>query len=406
MKKNIELFTDKKDCCACEACVNICPKGAITMDKDDAGFLYPSINHEKCISCGLCVKTCGYKKYENTKKSSSEKVYAMSSKNDELITKSASGAAFAEIAKYVLERNGVVYGATSESRDNNWAVHHIRIDGIDNLHLLQGSKYVQSRMADSYTKVKQDLNDGRFVLFSGTPCQIDGLNHYLGRDYENLLTVDIICHGVPSQQMYVDFLQMREKQIGAQIDRFVFRDKSKGQGMISRIDILNGTESKTIIKKGELYSYFYLFLKQRIYRLNCYSCPYAVRERVSDITLGDYWGFNDFYPNISPERGLTDKRGISCVIGNTNKGIDVLGKIVKYCNYIESDYEKASKYNGQLRHPSTLDSYRERIINIYSEKGYVGVEKFYLTHFWKDRIKYSISALLPMELKRQIRKRL
>lgn len=404
--KNIVLYEDKVECCACGACANVCPKQAIEMKADEAGFLYPEIDNEKCISCGLCLKTCGYKNASERVNDSPLKVFAFSSRDDLLITKSASGGAFAEIAQYYLNNtDSCVYGVVSENRDGGWKVHHTRITSIDELESIQGSKYVQSDIGDTYTLVKKDLANGKQVLFSGTPCQVDGLKSYLGKEYDNLITVDIICHGVPSQKMYLDFLKLREERNQGHIQRFTFRDKSKGQGMISRMDMLSTSgDKKSIVRKGELYSYFYLFLKQHIYRKNCYSCPYAQRNRVSDITLGDYWGFNSLFPNLDVKFGLTDKKGISCLLANSSKGLSVVEAIYDNCNFMESDFSSAAKYNGQLSHPSTLTSIRDELINLYAEKGYTAIEHYYHTHFWKDRIKYSISEVMPMELKRKIRR--
>lgn len=403
MSDKIVLFEEKKDCCGCGACANKCPKGAITMQEDEAGFAYPSIDREKCVECGLCVATCGYKK-PNYLDSDKQRVYAFSSGNKELLTKSASGGAFAEIAQlHFREEGAVVYGAASMGRECEWKVKHIRIDSIDDLSELQGSKYVQSEIGTVYTEVRRDLLAGRKVLFSGTPCQVDGLRSFLGKQYDNLSTVDIICHGVPSHRMYADFLHDREKKLGVHIERFAFRDKSKGQGMISRMDIASKNGIKSIIKKGELYSYFYLFLKQHIYRINCYSCPYARKERVSDITLGDFWGFGMLYPEAEREFGLTDKEGVSCLLANTAKGQAIVEALKDSCVLMKSDFENASAKNGQLKRPSTLSEQRTVIINKYINNGYRGVDGYYNTHFYKDRFKYNLSAIIPMDMKRKIR---
>ncbi|WP_022760622.1 Coenzyme F420 hydrogenase/dehydrogenase, beta subunit C-terminal domain [Butyrivibrio sp. AD3002] len=402
MIEKIELFKDKTECCACGACENICSQNAIEMREDEVGFLYPYINKDKCISCGACMRVCGYKKANENNDNSDQFVIAFSSKDDSVMSRSASGGAFAEIAKEVLNESGVVYGAVSEDRSNGWTVHHSRIDKMDDLKMMQGSKYVQSDMGNIYKQVRKDLDDGQKVLFSGTPCQVDGLNNYLMKKYDNLLTVDIICHGVPNQRMYKDFLSYRENHIDGTIERFVFRDKSKGQGMISRMDIkTNNLKSRSIIKKGELYSYFYLFLKQHIYRTNCYSCPYAKQTRYSDITIGDFWGFSSLYPNMAASVELTDSKGVSCVIVNSEKGMRAVDNIKQHCNCMESTFEMASKYNGQLKYPSRLTGVRQNIIDVYADKGYAGIEHFYHTHFWKDRIKYFISSLIPMKVKKK-----
>ncbi len=405
MKEKIVLFEDKKDCCGCGACMNKCPKGAISMQEDEAGFLYPHIDEALCVGCGACVAACGFKN-PNVYDSEKQKVYAFSSKDKDILIKSASGGAFAEIARKHLAQDGVaVYGAASSNRDDEWKVKHIRITDVSELEKLQGSKYVQSEIGKVYSDVKKDLLDGVKVLFSGTPCQVDGLRSFLGKEYDNLITVDIICHGVPSYKMYSEFLKYKEARIKGNIDRFVFRDKSKGQGMISRMDVISPSgNNHSIIKKGELYSYFYLFLKQHIYRANCYSCPYARKERASDITLGDFWGFAALHPEAESEYGLTSKSGVSCLLANTKKGLAVVDALRENCIIMESDFEKAAAKNGQLKHPSELSPIRDEVMGEYSKNGFVAVEKYYNTHFFKDRFKYGVSAIIPMGIKRKLHK--
>lgn len=404
MNEKIVLFENKAECCGCGACMNKCPKGAISMQEDESGFIYPVINKDLCVECGACVAACGYKK-QNTYNSNQQKVYAFSSRDKNVLIKSASGGAFAEIAKTAFSMgNTAVYGAASCGRNDDWKVKHIRVDNAEDIVKLQGSKYVQSEVGSIYSAVKSDLLKGENVIFSGTPCQVDGLRAFLNKEYDNLLTVDIICHGVPSHRMYSDFLHRCEEKLGSKIERFVFRDKSKGQGMISRMDIVseNGKEL-SIVKKGELYSYFYLFLKQHIYRENCYSCPYAKKERVSDITLGDFWGFTTFYPNAEKDYGLTDKSGVSCILANTEKGNLMVEKLANSSIIMDADFEKAAAKNGQLKRPSELSPIRNEIITKYTQNGYNSVEKYYKTHFYKDRLKYNISAIIPMEFKRKVR---
>ncbi len=402
MDKEIVLFNDIKDCCACGACENICPKNAISMLEDEQGFVYPEINRDLCIQCGACMKVCNFKKTDAMDSKFEQKVFAFASNDAQILKKSASGGAFAEIANIILAReDGVVYGAVEESRDKKWKVHHKRIDNISDLVLLQGSKYVQSEIGTVYSEVKRDLLDGKNVLFSGTPCQIDGLNGFLGKKYDNLLTVDIICHGVPSQRLFIDFLNYQEKKKNIHIDKFIFRDKSKGQGMISRMDIINSDRS--IVKKGELYSYFYLFLKQHIYRENCYHCPYAKKDRVSDLTLGDFWGFATLYPSVKKEY-LSDEKGISCILANTEKGLCFVLEKLTDCTIMESDFDKASEYNGQLIAPSKKSNIRSKLLEDYANNGYSAIDRYYNTHFWKDRFKYNLSAIIPTEVKRKIRR--
>lgn len=229
---SIVLFDDKKDCCGCGACMNVCPKNAIRMAEDEVGFVYPEIDQNLCIGCGACKKACGYQMQPMMQKS--EAVYAAASNDDNLLRKSASGGAFAVLAENVLKKGGVVYGAALPLESGKLEPKHLRIDTVERLPELQGSKYVQSAIGDTYAQAKKDLLDGKSVLFSGTPCQIAGLKQYLKKDYENLLTVDIICHGVPSKRFFQSFMEDYGKKLGGTITEFYFRDKSKGQGMITR----------------------------------------------------------------------------------------------------------------------------------------------------------------------------
>ena len=207
--KEIKLFKEKNDCCACGACLNICPKQAISMQKDEYGFLYPQIDKGKCIKCGLCLKTCAFQNSEL--KNIPIKTYAAQSDNTDL-KESASGGIFASIATNVLREGGVVYGAAMEMENDKLIVRHIAVENDADLIKLQGSKYVQSSTEKIYQDVKKKLNDNRLVLFSGTPCQVDGLNSYLGKTYDNLITIDIICHGVPNNQMFQDYIALLEEK--------------------------------------------------------------------------------------------------------------------------------------------------------------------------------------------------
>lgn len=224
----IELFAEKKDCCGCGACMNICPKTAICMEKDGYGFVYPRIDIEKCVECGACKKVCAFQN-EPTRRQP-QRVYAIASKNNDLVKKSASGGLFATMAVHVLEQGGCVYGAVMLHEEHELHIRHVCCETKAELYRLQGSKYVQSSLGYIFKDIQQKLKKDVFVLFSGTPCQVDALKSYLRKDYPNLLTVDIICHGVPSEQFFNDYIHYTEKKIGGEISEFKFRDKSSGWG--------------------------------------------------------------------------------------------------------------------------------------------------------------------------------
>lgn len=231
----ITLFEDKSKCCCCSACYNICPQNAIFIKEDEHGYKYPQIDTSKCVKCGLCKRICPYQRkiesYKNKEKQEMQKEsYAAQIINEEILNKSASGGIFAAIATEILNNDGIVYGCSLEKKENKLEPKHIRIDNIENLYKIQGSKYVQSDIKDSLKMVKRDLDEGKIVVFSGTPCQIDGLKAFLKSDYEKLLTIDIICHGVPNARIFQDYIEFEGNKIEGNIIEFKFRDKESRLG--------------------------------------------------------------------------------------------------------------------------------------------------------------------------------
>lgn len=400
---SIVLFEDKKECCGCGACFNACPKKAISMCEDEYGFKYPKINEELCVECGLCKKVCGYQ--NPPEKHASSKVYAAASKSSDIIKKSASGGAFAVFASKVLKEGGVVYGAALPFEDGKLIPKHIRVDKIEKLYKLQGSKYVQSDIGTTYEEAREDLIAERKVLFSGTPCNIAGLKKFLRKDYDNLFTVEIICHGVPSTKLFQDFLDDYGNKLGGAVQDFYFRDKSKGQGMITRIVWKSERgEVKEKVMVGGLLSYMNFFLKSYTYRINCYSCPYATKDRVADLTIGDFWGFHEEYPNYKESKGLSNSKGISCVLVNTRQGQNMLNQCNNDFILMSSEFEKVERHNDQLHAPSKYSEKRELILSLYRDNGYSAVDSYFQHNFKKERVKYRISGALPKGFKRKIKK--
>ncbi len=304
------LFTKKEDCCGCGACLNVCPRQAIAMKEDEYGYLYPEIDEEKCVRCGQCKKVCAFQKREETNVPLD--CYAAVNANVEQVSKSASAGIFAAIAEKVICDGGIVYGVAFT---RNWGVHHVAIDNLEDLAKLQGSKYAHSNIERTYSEAKNELQTGRRVLFSGTPCQIAGLREFLGKEYENLVTVDIVCHGVPSVRMLQDYLKTIEDKHRGKITEFIFRDKSIGWGKNGSA-VINGKKIKIWQSAS---SYLYYFTKGWLYRENCYRCPYACEHRPADITLGDYWGIEKQHPELLGKGRWDESKGISCVIINTKK---------------------------------------------------------------------------------------
>lgn len=395
----IELFSDKKDCCGCGACMNICPKNAITMEPDQDGFIYPVINSDLCIACGACKKACNYQ--NDHELNEPKKAFAAVNKNEKQLMLSASGGVFSAIAIKILKEGGVVFGATL-SFDNGYAnPHHIGIEAIDDLPKLQGSKYVQSKIGDTYRQAKRYLLEGRKVLFSGTPCQIDGLYGYLKKDYDGLITVDVICHGVPNDILFNEYLQVEKKKRAAKsITGYAFRDKRKGWGMNSRIDYVkkDGLEKSDFIP-ARLTSYNTFFLDGDIYRENCYSCIYAKRSRPSDLTIGDYWGIEIEHPELLGKDSLDESKGISCVLANNEKGLNICEYTEDILQLYRSEFNKISHKNEQLNQPSAKGKEREKIFEIYKSNGYGKVEDWFKIKYLKQIVVHAVFNRIPRKIR-------
>lgn len=399
----IELFQEQKDCCGCGACMNVCPKGAITMRADEFGFLYPNIDPARCVECAACKNVCGYQSrpdYHSVKKA-----YAVAARDAELLRHSASGGISTVVADRVLRDGGVIYGSALLYEESKLEPKHIRVDTPEGLRQLQGSKYVQSDIGFTYQQARQDLVAGRQVLFSGTPCQIAGLKQFLRHDYENLLTMEIICHGVPNKQLFHDFIDYYGKRLGGTIKEFYFRDKSKGQGMMTRSVYVDGTgKVHEKVKAGNLLAYVFFFSTCQVYRESCYSCCFATKKRIADLTVGDFWGFHEEYPNYREKDGLSNSKGISCVLANTEKGIDAIGKSKSRLVLMETEFQKIAKHNKQLNSPSKCGSLRKTILTLYVDHGYDLVDRYYKKRFWFKRATARLSGILPKSIKRQAKK--
>ena len=374
----MQLNNDKKNCTACGACSAICPVQAITMLKDEKGFLYPQINEDKCINCGNCVNVCPMK--DNTIESDDfcKRAYAVKTKDIEVRKNSTSGGVFWELSKYILQKKGIVYGACF---DDNFQVVHARGETCDDVRKMQGSKYIQSKMNGIYELVKEDLLSGRYVLFSGCPCQIDGLNHYL-KNYktDKLFTCDLICHGVNSSKYWNDYLNFVSKK--GKIQKICFRDKSLGWRNI----YMNIQTSKKSYIETESYDYFYqAFFGAYIMRDSCYSCKYANIHRRGDITIGDFWGIENVYPD------LDDNQGVSLSIINSLKGKKLFYETSD--SFITKEVTIQQCMQPALKKPVMKSQFYESFWNDYQKKGFNYVCKKYLNGDLKGKIKRLIKGL-------------
>ena len=388
----IDLLNKHYKCTGCRMCVQICPVKAIDMKENEEGFFEPIINKEKCIKCGLCFKRCPQlNDVKVGKKINSHKVFAMKNKNTEEQKNSSSGGVFSVLARYVLENNGAVYGACF---DEKLKLEHIRIDKQENLYKLRGSKYLQSNTKNTFELVKNDLNKGVKVLYVGTPCQIAGLKNYLGKDYEELLLVDLVCHGVPSQKLFDKYLTWLKKKNNSSIIEYEFRSKEKKSwGLNLKVKFESGKERYI---PANLDPYYKSFLNGSTYRECCYNCKYAKIERVGDITIADYWGIEKEHPDFY------DKNGVSAVIINTNAGFKAFENIKDEVEYRDTEIEKIIAKNKNLQEPTIRNSIRNNAYKDIDRKKFINYSKKNLK-FKKD-IKDIIKNLIPIKIKKKIKK--
>lgn len=342
-----------RDCCGCSACVNICPKHCITMNEDNEGFLYPHVNKGKCVNCGMCEKVCPILK--ESKAQDPITAFAAYSKDDILRKCSSSGGVFSMLAETIIDAGGVVFGA---KYDENWNVVIGSTSDKSGIAAMRGSKYVQASIGNSYMTAKKYLQEGKKVLYSGTPCQIAGLKSYLKKEFDNLLSVDLSCHGVPSPLVWRLYLNEILNTVNGAATNVLFRDKKPSWESFNftiRMDKDNGTAELSWPRLDN--TFMKAFLGNLILRPSCSHCLFKEGRGCSDITLADFWGIDNIH------HGLNDDKGISLVIARTNKGINALHGMSNSV-LIETDYLKARAFNEGLKseawsHPNRWRFFRK-----------------------------------------------
>lgn len=304
-------ITNKNLCCGCSACVQICPKHCIRMNDDKEGFLYPEVEESSCVNCGLCEKVCPF--VNQTDEARPLEVYAVKHPDDAVRMNSSSGGVFTLLAEQVIDEGGVVFGARF---NDEWDVIHDYAETKDGLMSFRGSKYVQSNVADSYKQVEAFLKADRKVMFVGTPCQVAGLKKYLRLEYEKLLTVDFICHGVPSPKVWKRYLQEKVAFKGIDdpiVTAISFRNKSTGWKKYSlSLNVSDGKNHHVYSSVFTDNEYMRAFLSDLSIRPSCYNCPAKSGKSGSDVTIGDFWGIEKILPE------LDDDKGLSIVLLNNN----------------------------------------------------------------------------------------
>lgn len=357
----MEKIVDKNKCTGCTACMNICPTGAISMKEDNEGFKYPTIDQKKCINCGLCKRTCPV--INTSSNESLNESFIGYNKNEEIRLKSSSGGIFSILANYVLDNSGIVIGAAFI--DNK--LKHIAIEKKEYLYKLRSSKYLQSNLEDIFKYIKNNIKNKK-ILFTGTPCQTAGLKAFLKKDYDNLICIDVVCHGVPSPLLFSKYVSELEKENNDKLINYDFRDKSKGW-----TPYLNSAKfkNKTVKTKAIDNPYMKLFLSDVALRESCFNCNFKLGNKYSDITLGDFWGVNNYYPEMN------DNKGISAIIINTEKGKEIFKNISNDIIFKECKLEEIVNGNPSLKYSGKYPTNRKKFFNDFDKYTTVELSKKY-----------------------------
>lgn len=361
------------NCTGCGLCSNVCPKDAITIEYDKEGFYHYVLDEEKCINCGLCTTKCPQLNFKNN----NDKAYVCSaySKNDSAVKKSSSGGMFYELAKYILEENGVVVGVEYTDK-----VKHTLIRNLDELEQLMGSKYLQSYTGNIYNLVREEIRNNKKVLFTGTPCQCAAMRNFV--DSENLFIVDIVCHGVPSIDV---FNKANKDRFTEEVNKVNFRDKSVSWEKYQIIYKNNDKVVKTIDKSND--EFFIGYINNSYLMKSCYACKFSTGIHTSDITLGDYWGIKEIDPEFYEQN---NGKGISVVVLNSDKGIELFRRIHDRVTYKRQDYNEVLFRNNPRINNGT---YGKEALN---NRNYF-YEKDYNTSFKKKR--YTMTKLKKLKAK-------
>ena len=386
--KTIVDIINSDNCFGCGACINSCPTNALMYSTDEFGFFRPKINLSKCISCRKCFRVCP--KINNLTVNKPLNVYAAINKDADILVRSASGGIFCALAESVIAQGGCVFGA---SLDEGFRVRHICIEKIEDIPLLQKSKYVQSFVGDSYKIALEKLKNGKKVLFSGTPCQVAAMKSFVGSSNENLILVEVVCHGIPSQKFFKEYIQCLNKKYG-KIKDYLFTYKRKVlNGMNKYISFITKKE-KIIIKDTPQDSYNSFFMDSINYQKSCYSCKFAQAKRVSDLTICDFWFWEKYHKKDFPSCST-----LSGICVNTDVGYRELNIIREKLVLVRSSFANLSAHNGCLIRPTPINLKRDAFLQEWILNGYEHIE-----HEFKKKnrfriIKYKLRMLLPERLK-------
>ena len=342
---------NKAQCIGCGACAQVCPKKCIIMEPDEEGFLYPRVDHSKCVECKKCESVCPTADIANDIPEHNVIVFGIKNKDNNVRYHSSSGGVFSSLAEHIILHEGMVFGASMVN--NNKSVCHVGVSDVSDLYKLQGSKYVQSSIGSCFVEAKQYLETGKSVLFTGTPCQIKGLKTFLKRDYDNLICVEVICHGVPSQTLWEKYIEYVERTMNGSVIDVSFRSKKYGWSQFGMR--YKSGKNKQRFKFHFEDPFFRMFCDNICLRPSCYECSSKDGRSGADISLGDFWNIEKV------DSGFNDNKGISMVLIHTVKGKRLLEEIQSSLIFMPSsvEYDLAKLCNPAIAHSPKRPTQRE-----------------------------------------------
>ncbi len=384
-------FNFDKDCCGCRACADVCPKGCISMVKNSKGFFMPKIDSETCINCRLCDQICPVLNVQ-VKEDANTKLFCAYNKDNEIREQGSSGSIFYSVAKYVISNGGCVCGAAFV---DGLKLRHIMVERLEDVYPLMKSKYLQSNTEGIYKKVKKELANGRMVLFVGTPCQCQALYNYLGkRNPDNLILIDFICHGVPNQELFDRYIFEYEQKNNCKVIDFTFRKKTPKflHNCLIKRQFNNGEQDELLVNCYD-FPFYYAYLKYIIFRESCYKCNFVGDKRITDLTLGDFWGIehtgdvSDFY------------KGYSMLYVNNAKGENILEAIKSDLSLCEFDINSPKAYNHAYKKPTHRSILNRCFMYDYNRISHSRLEKRYCTKFHDNPLLKKVLLYLIAKLK-------
>ena len=369
---------EKAECCGCTACEKVCPKKCISMLPDSEGFLYPDVDYTKCINCNLCVKVCPILNKPGTLPI--QKGYIVRNRDMKILKTSSSGGFFSALCELVIDREGVVFGA---SFDEELAVRHVKAESLNDCIGFRGSKYVQSDVGDTYIKVKEALKQGKWVCYSGTPCEISGLRNYLGRDYDHLILVDFVCHGVPSPKLWKEYLKYMSKKYDSEIIEANFRSKKNGyQSLTMNLKFANGKDYYGSVRTDIMLKSFF---RNICLRESCYKCEFKSKKRCSDLTIYDCWHAGKILDIDDDDLGYTS------ILVRSDKGLSLIDELNHKLEIYEKPIDEVIPIGGGMLVKNT-QRHKDRD-DYYSMMNDVGLKEAFDRYLGVSKMDYMMEAL-------------